>query len=153
MSAARYQHLVPSIIVLATALVVLWLSFTQQPAEAFLFPRVISVAFAFLAAWNFVQALLNVSSQEGGLDAETLANIAPGLIVMLAYVFFLARWLGFYAASSAVFLTIYALYDAVPMSRLNAWPRRILTTAGFMTVIYALFALLLKVQTPRGLLF
>ncbi len=153
MNAARYQHLVPATVVLATALIVLWLSFTQEPAEAFLFPRVISVAFAFLAAWNFAQAMLAASQTGAGLNIEIVANIAPGLIIMLAYVFFVARWLGFYASSSLVFLLLYTIYDPVPLARLEAWPKRIVVTAGFMIVIYALFALLLKVQTPRGILF
>jgi hypothetical protein len=153
MNATRFQHLVPSSIVLVTALIVAWLSFTQEPVEAFLFPRAISVAFVLLAMWNFGQAVLTTSQAGGGLDAELLTNIAPGLFIMLAYVFFLARWLGFYTASSLVFVLLYAVYDPVPLARMEAWPKRIAITAGFMIVIYALFALLLKVQTPRGLLF
>ena len=153
MNAARFQHLIPASVILATALIVLWVSFTQEPVEAFLFPRVISLAFAVLAVWNFGQAALDKAQTSSGLDLEILGNIAPGLVIMLAYVFFIAQWLGFYAASSLVFLALYTIYDPVPLSRLEALPKRIAITMGVMIVIYALFALLLKVQTPRGLLF
>ena len=150
---SRSQHVIPSGIIFAVGCWIAWISYTQQPAEAFLFPRVISLAFAVLAVWNFGQAALDKAQTSSGLDLEILGNIAPGLVIMLAYVFFIAQWLGFYAASSLVFLALYTIYDPVPLSRLEALPKRIAITVGFMIVIYALFALLLKVQTPRGLLF
>lgn len=54
----RTQHMVPSGIVAAVALWVCWISFTQQPADAFLFPRLISTAFLLLAFWTSVRRYL-----------------------------------------------------------------------------------------------
>ena len=150
MTASRVQHIVPAIAVLAVGIAVAWLSFTQEPADAFLFPRVVSVAFVILAVWNFVRAALGLARVGGGLDARTALAIAPGFVVMLVYVFWAAKALGFYVASTLAFLAIVSLYDPASHGSPRAWARRILVTAAFMAVIYALFALVLQVQTPRG---
>jgi hypothetical protein len=153
MNATRTQHVIPAGIVLAVALVVAWLSFTEEPAEAFLFPRIISVAFVGLAAWNMYRAAAGLARVGGGIDGRTAMNVLPGLVVALAFVFVAATWLGFYVAGTLTFLTIYTIYDPAPLSSLNGWVRRIIVTALFMAVMYGLFALLLQVQTPRGMFF
>ncbi|MEM7507371.1 MAG: tripartite tricarboxylate transporter TctB family protein [Pseudomonadota bacterium] len=151
MTASRFQHLIASGLVLAVAVIVGWLSFTQQPAEAFLFPRLISVVFVLLALWNFARAALGLSKVGEGVDMRLALTILPGLVVALIYIFFAAKTLGFYLASTIAFLVVYTLYDPVPVSDLRGWVRRIVITAVFMAVIYGLFAMLLQVQTPRGL--
>ena len=52
MTASRLQHVVSSGVVLLVAAFVTWISFTQQPADAFLFPRLIAIFFVGLAIWN-----------------------------------------------------------------------------------------------------
>ncbi len=153
MTGARTQHIVPAGIVLAVAIIVAWLSFTEEPTEAFLFPRIISVAFVGLAVWNMYRAAAGLARVGGGIDGRTALNVLPGLIVALAFVFFAATALGFYVAGTLTFLAIYTIYDPTPLSSLNGWVRRIIVTAVFMAVMYGLFALLLKVQTPRGMFF
>jgi len=71
--------------------------------------------------------------------------------LMILYAFGVAEWLGFYAASGLVFFALYALYDPRSHS-LRAWAGRLSITVGFMVVLYCVFALGLRVQTPRGLL-
>jgi tripartite-type tricarboxylate transporter receptor subunit TctC len=41
------------------------------------------------------------------------------------YVFFAARWLGFYTASLVTFVAIYALYDPAPHTALTSWLKRV----------------------------
>ena len=149
----RAQHIVPSLLVLAVAAWVAWLSFTQEPADAFLFPRVVSVAFLGLAAWNAARALLGLARVGTGIDRRMALAILPGLLVALTFVFWGAKALGFYAGGTLAFLAIYTLYDPAPASSGRAWIRRIVVTAAFMAVIHGLFAMLLQVQTPRGILF
>ena len=153
MTAPRFQHLVSSGVILAVAMVVAWISFTQQPSEAFLFPKLISVFFCGLAAWNFARALTGLSKVGEGLDLVVFKNMLPGIFVMLVYVFIAAKGLGFYLSSTVTFLLIYTLYDPSPLMDAKAWLKRIAVTIAFMCVIYGLFALLLKVQTPRGIWF
>ena len=153
MTAPRIQHLVSSSIVLVIAAIVSWISFTQQPVEAFLFPRLISVFFIGLAAWNFVRAATGLARVGEGLSFQVFKNMVPGIIVMLVYVFYAAKGLGFYLSSTLVFLTVYTLYDPSRLNDLRAWMKRIVVTVVFMSVVYGLFAMLLKVQTPRGIWF
>lgn len=150
MTARTLQHVFPSLAVLAIALVVGWLSFTQQPAAAFLFPRIISVVFIALALWNFARAALGLARVGAGIDRTTFLNLLPGVFVIGLYVLLGARNLGFYTAGTLTFLVLYTLYDPAPLGSVRDWGKRILVTAAFMLVIYALFALVLQVQTPRG---
>ena len=151
MTASRYQHLAPAAVVLGLALLVAWLSFTQEPAGSFLFPRVVSVFFVALAVWNFARAALGLAKVGGGIDPGTASRILPGLIVMSVTVFWAAKAIGFYVASMLAFFAILSLYDPAPHARAGTWTKRVVVTAAFMAVIYMLFAMLLQVQTPRGL--
>lgn len=153
MNTHRIQHLVPASVVLVLAAVVTTLSFTQEPAAAFLFPRIISVVMLTLAFWNFMRAALGLAKVGGGVPMRSFLNIAPGLVVVLLLVFGALTWLGFYAASFIAFLAMYTIYDPVPPGDGRAWLKRIVVTTCFMAVIYGLFDQVLQVQTPRGILF
>ncbi|MEM6496846.1 MAG: tripartite tricarboxylate transporter TctB family protein [Pseudomonadota bacterium] len=153
MTASRLQHVLSSSVILLVAAAVTTISFTQEPAAAFLFPRLISVVFIALAIWNFARATLGLAKVGEGLSWKDSLNLLPGLIIALAFVFFAAKQLGFYTASTIAFFAVYTIYDPAPLSSAIAWAKRITTTALFMAVMYGLFALLLKVQTPRGMYF
>ena len=153
MTASRLQHVISSSVVLLVAAAVTWISFTQEPAAAFLFPRLISIFFIALAVWNFLRAAFGLSKVGSGLTMNETLNFLPGLIVALVFVFFAAKQFGFYVTSSIAFFAVYTIYDPAPLSSAIAWAKRIITTALFMAVIYGLFAFLLKVQTPRGMYF
>lgn len=152
MKTHRIQHLVPASAVLALAVVVTTLSFTQEPASAFLFPRIIATAMLILALWNFARAAMGIAKVGGGVPMQAFLNIVPGLAVVLVLVFGALTWLGFYTASFIGFLAIYTIYDPVPPGDGQAWLKRIVVTACFIAVIYGLFHQVLQVQTPRGLL-
>jgi len=147
------HHLVPALAILLLAVIVTWLSYTREPAGAFLFPRLISAVMLLLAIWNVVRAALGLARVGSGISRHEMLTVLPGVAVMLVYVLFAAKALGFYTASFIGFVALYALYDPAPHTRPASWLRRIGIAAAFMLVIYALFTLLLKVQTPRGVLF
>lgn len=147
------QHRVASGIVAAVAVWVCWISFTQEPAGAFLFPRVISIFFLIFALVTFGKALMGLSKVGGGLSRKQFRNMAPGLIVAGLYIFWGASALGFYTSSGVVFFMLLSLYDPAPNSEARTWIRRALITVGFLVIMYALFALTLKVYTPRGVFF
>ncbi|ASJ74690.1 tripartite tricarboxylate transporter TctB family protein [Granulosicoccus antarcticus] len=152
-TASRLQHMIPGTAILVLALTVAWLSFTREPASAFLFPRMIGSIMLLLAVWNFIRAASGLAKVGEGVSGLTITRIAPGLVVMIVFVYFAAKFLGFYAASYIAFVSIYSLYDPASHGSPKAWLRRCLVAAGFMSVIYALFTMLLQVQTPRGLFF
>ena len=150
---SRAQHLIPATAILILAVTVAWLSYTREPAAAFLFPRMIGSVMLLLAVWNFIRAFLGLAKVGDGLSRTTILRIAPGLVVMLVFVFMAAKALGFYVASYFAFVGIYSFYDPASHRSPAVWGKRCLVAAVFMCVIYGLFAMLLKVQTPRGLFF
>jgi len=151
MNTQRAQHLIPALLVLLLAGTVAYLSFTREPADSFLFPRLISVVMLALAIWNFVRAASGLSKVGAGFSVDMIKAISPGLVVMVVYVFFAAKYLGFYLSSLIAFFVLFSLYDPASHKDVRAWVKRIIVSVLFMLVIYALFTLLLKVQTPRGL--
>lgn len=149
----RSQHIVASGFIAAVGVWVTYVSYTQEPAAAFLFPRMVSTVFVVLALWTFGKAVLGRSKVGKGLSAKEIKNIAPGLIVTLIYIFWAAKGLGFYTASTIAFFIIFSLYDPAPHNELRSWVKRIIITAGFLAVMYGLFAVLLNVYTPREIFF
>ena len=151
MNMQRAQHLFPALCVLLLAGTVAFLSFTREPAAAFLFPRMVSVVMLCLALWNFYRAATGLSKVGAGISLELIKVILPGLIVLIVYVFFAAKYLGFYLSSLITFFVLFSLYDPASHKEPRVWVKRIAISVLFMLVIYALFTLLLKVQTPRGI--
>ena len=149
----RNQHIIASGVIATIGLTVAYISFTQEPAAAFLFPRLISSVFAVLAIWTFLKAVLGRTKVGNGLSGEAMKNLAPGLIVMVIYVFWAAKGLGFYTATAIAFFILLSLYDPAPHGEIKSWGKRMLITAGFMVVMYGLFAQLLYVFTPREIFF
>lgn len=151
--ASRLQHTIASGIVATVGVWVAWISYTAQPAEAFLFPRIISTAFVVLALWTFGKAVMGLSKAGEGVSLAQFWNFLPGLAIAGVYVFWGAKSYGFYTATAVAFFVLYTVYDPQPHGRVQSWVRRVLVTAGFVAVMYGLFAMLLQVYTPREVLF
>ena len=149
----RVQHIIASGVVAAVGIWVAFVSYTQEPADAFLFPRLISTVFVVLALWTFGKALLGRTKVGNGLSREAMLNILPGLVVALVYVFWAAKGLGFYTATTITFFILLTLYDPAPLTDIKAWIKRVVITVGFLAVMYGLFAKLLTVFTPREIFF
>jgi len=147
----RIQHILPSGIIAVIGGWVAWISYTQQPAEAFLFPRLISTVFVVLALWTFIKAVLGRSKTGNGIPWSMARNFIPGILIAGIYVFWAAKAIGFYTAFAITFLTLYSLYDPASHREAKTWIKRIIITAGFVVVMYGVFAVLLKVYTPRGM--
>ncbi len=145
------QHRIASGIIAVVAAWVCWISFTQKPAEAFLFPRIIAAFFLILAVWTFVKALMKRSRVGNGLSMNAAKNMAPGVMIAGIHIFWAAKTLGFYAASTIAFFLLLSIYDPAPNNVPKTWMKRAIITAGFITIMYALFAVVLKVYTPRGM--
>ena len=149
----RTQHIVASGLVAAVGIWITYVSYTAEPAAAFLFPRIISTVFVVLALWTFGKALLGRTKAGNGLSADAMKHILPGLVIALAFVFWAAETLGFYTASTIAFFILVSLYDPAPHGEIKNWIKRFVITAGFLAIMYGLFALLLNVFTPREIFF
>ncbi len=132
---------------------VAWISFTQNPTEAFLFPRLISTIFLTLSIWTFVAALVKTSDVSSTISTAIWMNILPGLIIGAICVFWMSKAFGFYTASTITVFSLISYYDPASHRQISSWAKRILVTAGFIAVMYLLFAMLLGVFTPREILF
>jgi len=153
LSMPRLQHIVASGAVAAVGVWVTYISYTQQPSEAFLFPRLIATIFVVLAIWTFIKACLGWTKVGTGITLRQFTNLLPGLIVALIYIFWAAKGLGFYTATAIAFFILLSLYDPNSHSEVRSWVKRVIITACFMVVMYLLFATLLKVYTPREIFF
>lgn len=153
MKASIAEHRLASGAILIVAAWVAYISFTGEPAEAFLFPRIISVVMLALSIWNFMRAITGVSKVGEGVSLALAKTIAPGMAIMLIYIFFMAKFLGFYVASICTFIAIYAVYDPASHLDVRSWVKRCAVAFIFVAIMYVLFAIILKVQTPRGMFF
>jgi len=149
----RMQHIIPSGIIAVVGIWVAYISYTQEPAAAFLFPRLISTVFVILSLWTFGKAVMGLSKTGTGLSWEMIRRMAPGLIVALIYVFWAAKGLGFYTSTTIAFFVLLSIYDPATHTDIKVWLKRVAITICFMAVMYGLFASLLKVYTPREILF
>ena len=146
-----FQHKLSSGFVAGLAFIVCYISFTRQPSDAYLFPRVISVFFLTLSLWTFFKALLGLSKAGNGLTLNMFRNMLPGMLISSIYLFFAAKFLGFYTATTIAFFLLLTAYDPVSYSSVNSWVKRIIITACFIAIMYTLFAKILVVYTPRGM--
>ena len=149
----RTQHIFSSGLIATVGLSIAYLSFTQEPADAFIFPRLISSVFAVLSVWTFLKACAGRTKVGNGISCDAMKKMLPGLVVTVLYVFWMSKPFGFYTATAIAFFVLLSLYDPAPHSKLKSWWKRILITAGFMVVMYGLFAQLLNVFTPREIFF
>ncbi|MDE0384860.1 MAG: tripartite tricarboxylate transporter TctB family protein [Defluviicoccus sp.] len=151
--AGRFQRTAAAAIILAVACWIAFVSFDVEDPQPYLFPQLFSGFMVVLALVVVFRAARGLDRTAAGVAGRTFRNIAPGLAVMLIYVFLLAEWLGFYAAAFLAMLVLYSLYDPNPHRSVRSWAVRLAVTSGFIAVIYAVFAQGLKVHTPEGALF
>jgi hypothetical protein len=102
-----------------------------------------------LALWTFFKALRDGDAQDGGFNRQEIVNIAPGLALAVVYVFWGANFFGFYTGTALAFFILLTWYDPADHRQLRSWVMRAIITAGFIAVMYCLFALILNVYTPR----
>ena len=73
----RFQHAIPAGLIALVGLWVCFVSYTQTPAAAFAFPRLISTVFVAFALWTFFNALRGGAAQEGVSAGKRLSVSRP----------------------------------------------------------------------------
>lgn len=145
------QHRISSGILTVIAIAILVISFTREPAAAYLFPRIISVFFTAFAVITFAKAMMGRSRVGTGLSMQDFKNICPGLVISLIYIFWGAKTLGFYTGFALAFFALLSAYDPAPNNALKTWLCRLIITICVVAVMFLLFSTMLQVHTPRGL--
>ena len=137
------------IALLLFAILITYASFTGSEPEAYRFPQLSSALLLIFAGVNVIRLIHPSNETSVGANPITrplLAAIAPALIIIALY-FSLVTIIGFYATSAVAFFALALMYDGNRNWRLTA-----VVTLIAISVIYALFALLLQVHTPAALL-
>ena len=136
---------------LVLAAVLYWLGSSASNPDAFLFPRLISIGMGLLS----IAILVSTERRTTGTSHPALPSFSWITVIPVLLGFFAYPWametMGFYLTAFAVFLFIVSLYAPDPYSP-RAIAKRVVVSAAFISVIYAIFALLLRVQTPQGIL-
>ncbi len=124
----------------------LWLCTGHENPEVYLFPFMVSIALFALSALALGRDLMGL----GGHDVQPvpMLRLLPMLVIIVAYVLAI-ELVGMYSSSLlALFLIVFIYHPSEQlMSRLSS---SALIAAGFIGLMYVLFSILLKVQTPRG---
>lgn len=116
--------------------------------EPYLFPRLISIGMGLFAVAMLMESFSGTAGEERGSSIPWL-TILPALVVFLACVN-LAEDVGFYVTAFCTFFVLVTIY-APDWRSPRGWLNRTAVSLLFMGAMYAVFALLLKVQTPTGL--
>jgi len=147
----RWPDAISVVLILGLSLWILFISFNVNDPTPYLFPQLVSVALVALSVLALVRSLKGKETSGNSVTAGVIKNIAPGIAIMILFVFFAAEIFGFYTASALAFLAIVIIYDPASHSELRTWVKRFGAMFGFLAVMYGLFTLLLKVQIPEGL--
>lgn len=148
--AGRAQQSIAAGIILALGVWIAFVSFNVDDPQPYLFPQLISVVMVGLAAASLWRALRGANRTGAGMTYSAFQRIAPAIAIMLLYVFVLAPKLGYYLGATIAFFATYTLYDPQSHAKLKSWILRAAITAGFISILYVVFAMGLRVQTPRG---
>ena len=132
---------------LAFALTLYVLSATAEGQEAYVFPRIIALAMCLIAVFTLV---FEWASLDGSGVSIPWGKLWPALTIFLVYML-ISQHLGFYTSSFLAFFSLGVIYTS--QSYTMGAKRCLPISIAFMTVLYAVFVWLLRVQTPRGILF
>ncbi len=120
--------------------------------EAYVFPNLVAIVM-FLIAGTMVISEWRNRHEQPSTSATPIAWISLLVAVAIIVVYlYLADILGFYVTSWLAFLCLASLF-APEVRSLSTLIKPVLISFAFIGVLYSVFALLLHVQTPRGLLF
>ena len=135
------------------ALALFWAGWTPENPDAFIFPNIVALIMAVIGLLAVGHAFLsNAVAQRSEKVAMPWRKLWPALLILVLYMFLLhEEWLGFYTTSFAIFVLLVVIYTPNASLRARAI-KAVLVSLGFMAVLYSLFSLLLRVQTPTGLM-
>lgn len=144
--------MVMAVVFIALAAAALWDTTTMADADSYVFPRAIAIAMiAFsiaLIVWNLVKP--SPANGESNPAASTPRRV--GLVAAMLIGTALMPYVGFMLSGIAVFAAImwFAMYDEWTRFRLIVYP---VVGIGIVLGFYTIFAKVLLVPLPTGLLF
>ncbi len=140
-----------SIGALVLSLLLYWAAVAPGDPRSYLFPEVIAIAMAILAAAMLVRNWKPSAAKGNAPSSVPWSRLWPAFVIFVAYLL-LAQPLGFYLTSWLAFVAISTVYSPAESSIIGA-KRCLPASFVFLGILYLVFVLLLQVQTPRGVLF
>jgi hypothetical protein len=134
--------------VFAFALVAAAASFSAGDPESYFFPRLASVCLLLLCVLRAIAALRDAPPNSPKQDGDRLRRAAPAVIMLAAYLA-IADWMGFYTAAGIAFFALSGVYAKNPRRGIF---KRALLAAAVAAALFVVFAEIMGVQAPRGIL-
>jgi hypothetical protein len=128
-----------------------WAALGSEVPKAYFFPQMLALTMVVLGAALLVTEFRASGKAEAVRVAVPWAMIWPGMLVLALYMA-LAQRVGFYLSSWLAFVSIAILY-ATPARRAATIKRSVPISIFFLTVLYLVFWMLLRVQLPHGFAF
>lgn len=142
------KPLLASIFVFSLSIFLLYLCIGHETPEAYLFPLIVSIALFLLSGFLLARELLGIYTSD--IEAMGLLKLLPVLGLFIAYLYAI-EWLGMYSSSMLALFLIAFIYHP-PTTLVVRAKSSALVAILFIGAMYILFSVLLKVQTPIGLL-
>lgn len=116
---------------------------TETTTEAYLFPKLITSVMIILSSFSLIIYFLDKKKSSSEINIQKLLVYLISLILFV----FLGETIGFYFLAILLFFTNSYYYSE--SKNLKKFFQNIVITILFMTFIYLLFSVMLKVQVPR----
>lgn len=126
----------------------LYISVTALPQDVAIFPKVILIIIGATSAPMIIKAITSPKerSQEKSFNLDLIIMI---LALMVTY--YLLDILGFYV--TVTFFSIFTFIFIEKSYNKNSYIKGVILSFVIVSVLYALFNVLMNVTTPKGLLF
>jgi len=146
----KINNLTSLICILLISFLLAYTSFTggtENTAEAYLFPKLITAVMIILSTFSLIFYYLNKFKSVAEVNIKKLLVYLISLILFI----FLGEIIGFYPL--AILLFFINSYFYAESKNIKKIIQILIITILFMLFIYFLFSIMLKVQVPRFFLF
>ena len=145
------RDIIVSLVCLAAAVLLYYSLGWIEEGRARLFPGVVIIITGGLAFLLLVQTLLTKGIQSSAGKPFPWARFLGLLGLILVYFYFMES-IGFYVSAFVFFIAVTLIFGRKGMAAKKA-ASRVGMSFVFTGVLYLLFKVILKVQTPSGVLF
>lgn len=127
------------------------LAVLPENQEAYVFPQLVTLVMCVIGVCQLVTGWRKPREKQGAGPLVEWTKLMPIFAILLLFILG-AELVGFYTSSFLMFAAIGILYSPKRRSMVAA-RRCVPVSVGFIAVLYAVFAVLLRVQMPEGVLF
>ena len=145
------RDVIVSLVCLAAAISIYFTLGWIEGDRARQFPGVVLIITGILSVLLFIQTLMTKGVQSSAGKPFPWGRFLSLLALILVYFYFMES-IGFYVSAFLFFIAVTLIFGRVGLTIAKAASRVGLSFA-FTGVLYLLFRIILKVQTPSGVLF